>query len=410
MQAHRAPPPPPSFPHTSLSTNFSGEEGEKQMTESASRIIRMRTFGNTHVSLCMVVWDSCCAFRWLTCLLLSVWRRIPAGVRRISCLPHFPCVCCNGCLQESPGAAAKIKSSQLHLVDLAGSERQRDTNAVGTRLKVGLIRDAKVSCYAYVCGCGCPKLHNVTASISLRHWLLFFLCLRMRQRRWRQQFLDLESLASSVGSLERLEMPCDTKEFMQSLAWLPVILLLRLVVVESICSCGWCLANPYFLGVFLQEAGNINRSLSTLGNVIMALMDVAHGKSRHIPYRDSKLTFLLRDSLGKFCFSHMYQKLSYTAGFFFFFFLLLMASGNALCHMCAGLLDGILCHMCAGLLDGILCHVCVLVPIFIAVHTDIGCHRRLDTLACFLSLYQNALLYRNTTSLHRDVLWNSDEP
>ncbi|XP_065186569.1 kinesin-like protein KIF15 [Sycon ciliatum] len=84
-------------------------------------------------------------------------------------------------VKESPGAAAKIKTSQLHLVDLAGSERQRDTHAVGTRLK---------------------------------------------------------------------------------------------------------------------EAGNINRSLSTLGNVIMALVDQAHGKSRHVPYRDSKLTFLLRDSLG----------------------------------------------------------------------------------------------------------------
>ena len=30
----------------------------------------------------------------------------------------------------------------------------------------------------------------------------------------------------------------------------------------------------------------------------MALVDLAHGKSRHVPYRDSKLTFLLRDSLG----------------------------------------------------------------------------------------------------------------
>uniref|UniRef100_A0A673HY36 Kinesin-like protein KIF15-A n=1 Tax=Sinocyclocheilus rhinocerous TaxID=307959 RepID=A0A673HY36_9TELE len=35
-----------------------------------------------------------------------------------------------------------------------------------------------------------------------------------------------------------------------------------------------------------------------LGQVIMALMDVSNGKNRHICYRDSKLTFLLRDSLG----------------------------------------------------------------------------------------------------------------
>lgn len=51
-------------------------------------------------------------------------------------------------------------------------------------------------------------------------------------------------------------------------------------------------------GQRLKEAGNINKSLSALSNVIMALVDVAHGKNRHVSYRNSKLTFLLRDSLG----------------------------------------------------------------------------------------------------------------
>ncbi|KAJ8763372.1 hypothetical protein K2173_002255 [Erythroxylum novogranatense] len=48
----------------------------------------------------------------------------------------------------------------------------------------------------------------------------------------------------------------------------------------------------------LKEAANINKSLSTLGHVIMILVDVANGKPRHVPYRDSRLTFLLQDSLG----------------------------------------------------------------------------------------------------------------
>ncbi|CAK9215584.1 unnamed protein product, partial [Sphagnum troendelagicum] len=51
-------------------------------------------------------------------------------------------------------------------------------------------------------------------------------------------------------------------------------------------------------GERLKEAANINKSLSTLGLVIMVLIDVANGKQRHVPYRDSKLTYLLQDSLG----------------------------------------------------------------------------------------------------------------
>ena len=45
----------------------------------------------------------------------------------------------------------------------------------------------------------------------------------------------------------------------------------------------------------LKEATKINLSLSALGNVISALVD---GKGGHIPYRDSKLTRMLQDSLG----------------------------------------------------------------------------------------------------------------
>ena len=48
-------------------------------------------------------------------------------------------------------------------------------------------------------------------------------------------------------------------------------------------------------GERLEEAKNINSSLSTLGKVIHALTD---GRSTHVPYRDSKLTRLLQESLG----------------------------------------------------------------------------------------------------------------
>ena len=50
-------------------------------------------------------------------------------------------------------------------------------------------------------------------------------------------------------------------------------------------------------GQTLKEAQSINQSLSALGNCMRALTST-RGKRAHIPYRDSKLTHLLRDSLG----------------------------------------------------------------------------------------------------------------
>ncbi|KAF6254437.1 hypothetical protein COO60DRAFT_1665196 [Scenedesmus sp. NREL 46B-D3] len=69
-------------------------------------------------------------------------------------------------------------------------------------------------------------------------------------------------------------------------------------------------------GKHFKEACHINKSLTTLGRVIMELVDAQRSsgggrgssagggkssggsKARHVPYRDSRLTFLLQDSLG----------------------------------------------------------------------------------------------------------------
>jgi len=50
------------------------------------------------------------------------------------------------------------------------------------------------------------------------------------------------------------------------------------------------------IGHVLEEAKEINKSLSALGNVINALTD--NKGHQHIPYRDSKLTRILQESLG----------------------------------------------------------------------------------------------------------------
>ena len=61
-------------------------------------------------------------------------------------------------------------------------------------------------------------------------------------------------------------------------------------------------------GARLKEGANINRSLLALGNCITALAD----KKRvgHVPYRDSKMTRLLKDSLGGNCRTVMIASIS----------------------------------------------------------------------------------------------------
>lgn len=55
------------------------------------------------------------------------------------------------------------------------------------------------------------------------------------------------------------------------------------------------------VGDRLKEGSNINKSLTTLGLVISKLADASSGKNRNdkfVPYRDSVLTWLLKDNLG----------------------------------------------------------------------------------------------------------------
>ena len=62
-------------------------------------------------------------------------------------------------------------------------------------------------------------------------------------------------------------------------------------------------------GVRLEESKKINQSLSALGNVIKALTE-SKGQRSHVPYRDSKLTRVLEDSLGGNCKTTMMAMIS----------------------------------------------------------------------------------------------------
>uniref|UniRef100_A0A2K6G0P1 Kinesin-like protein n=1 Tax=Propithecus coquereli TaxID=379532 RepID=A0A2K6G0P1_PROCO len=68
-------------------------------------------------------------------------------------------------------------------------------------------------------------------------------------------------------------------------------------------------------GTRFVEGTNINRSLLALGNVINALADTKR-KNQHIPYRNSKLTRLLKDSLGGNCQTIMIAAVSPSSVFY----------------------------------------------------------------------------------------------
>jgi kinesin family protein 18/19 len=68
-------------------------------------------------------------------------------------------------------------------------------------------------------------------------------------------------------------------------------------------------ANTKNIGQRLMEGANINRSLLALGNCINALGEKGN-KGNFVPYRDSKLTRLLKDSLGGNCRTVMIANIS----------------------------------------------------------------------------------------------------
>lgn len=63
-------------------------------------------------------------------------------------------------------------------------------------------------------------------------------------------------------------------------------------------------------GERLKEGCSINKALLNLGTVINSLSEMSEGKPKHVNYRDSKLTFLLKDSLGGNSKTHLIANIS----------------------------------------------------------------------------------------------------
>jgi hypothetical protein len=58
--------------------------------------------------------------------------------------------------------------------------------------------------------------------------------------------------------------------------------------------------NIMWLNIYVQMSDFVILFLHVFSLVIMTLVDLAHGKPRHVPYRDSRLTFLLQVRYTKF--------------------------------------------------------------------------------------------------------------
>lgn len=108
--------------------------------------------------------------------------------------------------------------------------------------------------------------------------------LALRNRTSNVTNMNLESSRSHAI----FQIKLNQKDLSNQLIKLSTLFLIDLAGSEKIDKTG-------AIGQTLQEAKNINSSLSALGNVINAL---SNDKSSHIPYRDSKLTRILQESLG----------------------------------------------------------------------------------------------------------------
>ncbi|MGH0120133.1 UNVERIFIED_CONTAM: hypothetical protein FKN15_065294 [Acipenser sinensis] len=209
-----------------------------------------------------------------------------------------------------------LRAGKLNLVDLAGSERQSKTGATGERLreatKINLSLSALGNLKEH------PERGVYVKELSLHTVHSVVECERIMEQGWKNRSVGYTLMnkdSSRSHSIFTIHLEISTVDQSgEGHLRAGKLNLVDLAGSERQSKTG-------ATGERLREATKINLSLSALGNVISALVDgrsrhipyrdskltrmpeqkeatLVDGRSRHIPYRDSKLTRMLQDSLG----------------------------------------------------------------------------------------------------------------
>ncbi|CAJ0750488.1 11441_t:CDS:2, partial [Entrophospora sp. SA101] len=171
-------------------------------------------------------------------------------------------------------------TSKFHFVDLAGSERLKRTSSIGDRAKEGIsINSGLLALGNVISALGDPSRAKNITHIPYRDSKL---------TRLLQDSLGGNAQTLMIACVSPAEY--NVSETINTLKYAN-----RARNIKNIAT----LKRTSSIGDRAKEGISINSGLLALGNVISALGDPSRAKNiTHIPYRDSKLTRLLQDSLG----------------------------------------------------------------------------------------------------------------
>jgi hypothetical protein len=225
-------------------------------------------------------------------------------------------------LGQADASAAEYRSAKFHLVDLAGSERAKRSGAVGPRFKetvnINQVRWGWLlpECAALTHAAWCTS-HGTVACAVCRHSDVcpppasYSVCMRLFRRHYVRKWghpsgkLINSTICGSACCSCTATYACTAESYMaqRGMCASSMELITRRGDKCRPAITPWPLEPQHLLArvssLLLLTCGTVAslQGLLALGNVISALGD-DRKRGGHVPYRDSRLTRLLQDSLG----------------------------------------------------------------------------------------------------------------